>query len=239
VRHLLLGAAVLAALAPRSAVPQGAPGRADLRDGDVRGGPRVEAAMVLRARTDDPLLVERLIAQQVLGWDPAGVEELELFDLQGDGFGDGDLLRGQPGGRSHVLRPLDRELRETLAGWAFAANHEVFAPPGVQADELAGLGNPTALLLGDLLGAARRHLGLSTFELALDARPDGLQLRVWDYPGDSLYARPGQGGGRRVRDVVQLVRQDTTYVVDRVLRDLLILESRVVDTLYVKKPDRP
>ena len=236
-RRLLLTSLLALALAPQPASTQAA-GEGEARVA-TRGGPRVEAAMVLRARSADPLLVERLLSQQVLGWDPATVEELELLDLDGDGFGEGDLLRAWPGGRSHLLRPLDRELRESLAGWAFSANREVHAPAGVQADELTALGNPTALLLGDLLGAARRHLGLSTFELALDARPDGMLLRVWDYPGDSLYVRPGQGGGRRVRDVVQLVRQDTTYVVDRVLRDLLILESRVVDTLYVKKPDRP
>lgn len=202
-------------------------------------GPRVEAQMVLRARADDPLLIERLLSQQLLGVDLRSVESVELVDLGEDGFGEGDILRILPGGQVHLLRALDRELRETLAGWAFSANHEIHAPVEVDPEELRGLERPTALLLADVLGATRRNLGLARFELALDVREDGLRLRVWDYPGDSLYTRPGGPGGRRVLDVVQILREDTTYVVDKVLRDLLILESQVVDTVFLRKPDRP
>jgi hypothetical protein len=226
-RALLLGA--LVPLAGGSA-----PG-----DAPVAQGPRVEARMVLHAQTSDPVFIERVLSQQVLGWDPQATQSLEIVDLGEDGFGEGDLLRALPGGQSHLLTPLDRELRETLGSWAFAANHEIHAPLSVEPEELRQSSQPTAALLADVLGAARRHLGLARFELALDAREDGLLLRVWDYPGDSLYARPGTEGGRRVLDVVQIMREDTTYVVDKVLRDLLILESQVVDTVYLRKPDRP
>ncbi len=209
-------------------------------DGQAGSGPRVEAQMVLRARVEDPVLIERLLSQQLLlGLDARAAEAVELVDLGGDGFGEGDLLRLLPGGQGHLLRPLDRELRETLASWSFAAHHEIHAPADVQPEELRQLAQPTAVLLADLLGATRRNLGISRFELALDVREDGLLMRVWDYPGDSLFARPGGAGGRRVLDVVQIVREDTTYVVDKVLRDLLILESQVVDTVYLRKPDRP
>jgi hypothetical protein len=184
------------------------------------------------------VLVERILDQQLLDLAADRVDALELTDLTSDGFGEGDLLVARPGGQTQLLRPLSRELRETLAGWSFASHHEIHASAGVREEDLRRLEQPTASMLADLLAAARRHLGLSRFELALDVAEGGLTLRVWDYPGDSLYARPG-GEGRRVMDVVQILRQDTTYVVDRVLRDLLILESQVVDTVYLQARPRP
>lgn len=199
-------------------------------DGDTR----VEAAMVLQAESRDPILIANLLEQQLIPVAPETVKGILVMDLAGDGFGEGDLLKLLPAGDSHLLRPLSEELRSTLGAWAFASHHEITASAGLRPEGLRGLDLPAAGLLADVMSAARRHLGLAEFELAVDRRGESLQLRIWDYPGDSLYHRPGMGAdGGRVVDVVQILRADTTYVVDKVLHDLLILESQVVDTVYL------
>jgi len=199
--------------------------------------PRVTAAMHLEARVVERAAIEELCAQQLLPVDPAGVTALTLVDLGGDGFGDGDLLRLEPGGATSLLRPLSPALRARLPGWAFGANQELAAPADVDVAALRASGRPVAGLLADLVEASRRNLGGAPVELALEAGSGGLLLRVWDYEGDSLFRRPGFGG-ERVRDVAQILREDTTYIVDKVLHDLLIIESTVVDTVWVE-PRRP
>ena len=199
--------------------------------------PSVSAGMHLEARVTDRATVEELCAQQLLPIDPGAVQALVLMDLAGDGFGEGDLLRVEPGGATHLLRPLGADLRARMQGWSFSANQELAAPFDVDPGALRATGRPVAGLLADLLEASRRNLGSSDVELALDAGPDGLRLRVWDFEGDSLFRRPGSGGDR-VRDVAQILREDTTFIVDKVLHDLLIIESTVVDTVWLE-PRRP
>lgn len=199
--------------------------------------PAVTAGMHLEARVVDRATIEELCSQQLLPVDPGAVQALRLLDLAGDGFGEGDLLQVEPGGATHLLRPLGAELRARMQGWSFSANQELAAPFDVDPKALRASGQPVAGLLADLIEASRRNLGSSDVELALDASPDGLRLRVWDFQGDSLFRRPGFGG-ERVRDVAQILREDTTYVVDKVLHDLLIIESTVVDTVWVE-PRRP
>jgi hypothetical protein len=199
--------------------------------------PRITAAMHLEARVAERAVIEELCSQQLLAVDPAAVQALVLIDLDGDGFGDGDLLRLEPGGETLPLRPLSPALRARLQGWGFSANQELAAPLDISPQVLRDSGRPVAGLLADLLEATRRHLGRGAVELALDARPEGLLLRVWDFEGDSLFRRAGVGG-ERILDVAQILREDTTFIVDRVLRDLLIIESSVVDTVWLE-PRRP
>lgn len=199
--------------------------------------PIVSAGMHLEARVVDRGAIEELCEQQLLPVDPGAVVAMRLIDLEGDGFGEGDLLRLEPGGESLLLRELSPELRARLQGWGFSANQELSAPVDVDPARLRATGRPVAGLLADLLEASRRNLGSSQVELALDAGPEGLRLRVWDFEGDSLFHRPGSSG-ERVRDVAQIMRQDTTFIVDKVLHDLLIIESTVVDTVWVE-PRRP
>jgi hypothetical protein len=196
---------------------------------------RIAASMCLVAENSDQDLIRQLLDQQLIV--ASNVERIRITDIASDGFGEGDLLQLFPGGESHLLRQLSGDMQVLLAGWAFASNHEVLAPVDVTAAELRSLDLPAAELLGDVMQAARKHLGLAAFEMAVDYGPQGLQLRIWDYPGDSLYHRPGfDSAGGRLVDVVQILRSDTTYVVDKVLRDLIIIESRVEDTVYPPDP---
>ncbi len=204
--------------------------------------PLVRPVMHLEAGIADPGVIRELLVQQLIPVDPAGVERLELHDLGGDGFGEGDVLRILPEGGIHVLRSLSAELQERMRHWEFEANRELHAPRDVSAGELRQADRAVASLLADLLEASRNNLGEGEFEMALDMGGEGLLFRVWDYTADSLYARGLPVGTvrerRRVVDVVEVLRQDTTYIVDKVLHDLLILESQVVDTVYVGAPGK-
>ena len=199
--------------------------------------PQITPAMHLQAYIDAPSLIGELLEQQLIPVPVSEVKTLVIHDLTSDGFGEGDVLELLPQGEVHVLTGLSVSLRQRMREWTFAANREVRAPVNVTQEELRQANQPVASLLADLLAASHNNLGAGPFELALDRNQEELVLRIWDYSSDSLYSRGNlateAGFDRRVMDVVQIVRQDTTYIVDQTLHDLLILESTVVDTVYL------
>ncbi len=199
--------------------------------------PQISPAMHLQAFIDAPSLIGELLEQQMIPVPIGEVKALVIHDLTSNGFGEGDVLELLPQGEVHVLAGLSASLRQRMREWSFAANREVRAPLDVTQEELRAANQPVAALLADLLAASHNNLGAGPFELALDRSRDELVLRIWDYESDSLFSRGNlaedTGSSRRVMDIVQIVRQDTTYIVDQTLHDLLILESTVVDTVYV------
>jgi hypothetical protein len=198
--------------------------------------PIVQPEMHMVARLEPSDLTRELLSQQFIAYE--SLEYVELFDLTGDGFGEGDVIIVQPGRSSHILRSLSAGLRQDLKQWGFAAHRELRAPVDVSPAELRETGHSITAMLADILEVSRSNMGNGKFEMALDADEEGILFRVWDYYPDSLYQRPDQNlaynrSAGRIVDIVEIFHQDTTYIVDSILHDLLIIESQVVDTVYI------
>ncbi len=197
------------------------------------GKPLVEPQVRLSTLVDDPDLIRQVLTEQLLALNPAEVEFLEFVDLDGNGFGSGDIFVVHPGNSVYILNRLSPGLQEEMSGWKFASNQEVVAPAATRSRDLSPGNDPLLGLFSSILRILEAGYGSSPFSLELRRDSSLVEFRIWDYHPDSLHTLPPDifsGGGV---DLFQFQRIDTLYIADTVLYDVMYLVKEITDTLYV------
>lgn len=186
----------------------------------------VDQGLVQYATVKDPRLVRFFTEDFMIPEE--NVSRLIIYDLTGDGFGDGDLARTYPSGKFYLITPGERA-QKIMNGWSFGGNVKFTAhsddPPELfenAPDSVRAMGGIFAALLRGL----RRNYKGQPIKIHLEQVNGVTAIEMWGYdPNLMKYVPPPEN---KVPEEVPVMK-------------LIYLEKTVVDSVYIgpsasKKP---
>jgi len=180
-------------------------------------GVDIDQELVRYAAVQDPRLV-KFFADDFMITEPQ-VERLLIYDITGDGFGEGDLARTYPGGRIYLLTP-GKKAQRIMNGWTFGNNiqftaHLSDSPETFEhaPDSVRALGG---IFAGLLRGLRRNYKGVP-FKVYMEQLDGVAAIEMWDYDRRLLKYTPPPVTNREVLKPVY---------------NLIYLEKSISDTVY-------
>lgn len=121
------------------------------------------------------------------------VDKMVIYDMSGDGFGERDIARTFPGGRTYLLTPSEKA-QKIMNQWSFGGNIKFTAnfndPPEMfedAPDTVRAMGGIFASLLK---GLRRNYKGIP-IKLHLEQNGDIATVEMWGFdPQDMKYTPP-------------------------------------------------
>ncbi|MBD3168287.1 MAG: hypothetical protein GF307_02310 [candidate division Zixibacteria bacterium] len=207
--------------------------------------PSVVPHKVDKAVITDKVLIREIAAEMYITVDIETVEKMEIIDITGDGFGKNDIAKVFPSERFFQLSEISDELEEEMGSWKReAAGGVVFE--NLPADEFREIYNgrklPQYLLLANIGYALEQIYGDSLpIELYYSKDTTGIIFHYWGYVEDSLVYRPGKRGDvarTTAYDLMYVLKNDTTVVVDTTMYDIMFIYKTLTDTVYLPGPGK-
>jgi len=151
------------------------------------------------------------------------VEKLVIYDLSGDGFGELDIARSFPGGRTYLLTPSAKG-QQIMNQWSFGGNIKFTAnfndSPELfenSPDSVRAMGGIFAALLRGL----RRNYTGTPIKIHLEQDQDIAAIEMWGFnPNSMKYQAPPFA---KVPEPVPVLK-------------LIYLEKTIEDTVYTSVP---
>ncbi len=185
--------------------------------------PRVEIdqEMMRYAVVSDPAMI-RLFVEDFMITEER-VEKLRIYDIFGDGYGEGDLARTYPGGKIYLITP-GKKVQALMNGWRFGDNIRFTAnaddsPETFEnaPDSVRALG---AIFASLLRGLRRNYKGMP-IKISMEQNQGVTSIEMWDYDKRLLqYAPPPVTN----REVVKPVY------------NVIYLEKTISDSVYLSPP---
>lgn len=121
------------------------------------------------------------------------VERMVIYDLSGDGFGDRDIARTYPGGRTYLLTPSEKA-QKIMNKWSFGGNIKFTAnfsdPPDLfenAPDSVRAMGG----IFASLLRGLRRNYKGVPIKMHLEQNNNIATIEMWGFnPGLMKYLAP-------------------------------------------------
>gem|GEM_PF-1817423 len=147
------------------------------------------------------------------------ISRLIIYDLNGDGFGDTDLVRTYPGGRLYLITPSSKA-QNIMNNWSFGGNIKFTAnsndPPKMfeqASDSIQAMG----AIFGELLKGLRRNYKGKTIKLHLEQDDNNVtSMEMWGYNPELMQYQPPP--------VVKVA-------VEKPVMKLIYLEKTIVDSV--------
>ncbi len=147
------------------------------------------------------------------------VTKLVIYDLSGDGFGEGDIARTFPGGRFYIVTPGQRTQR-IMNEWSFGGNIKFTAhssdPPEVfenAPDSVRAMGG----IFASLLRGLRRNYKGTPIKIHLEQNDGVTSVEMWGYSPELMkYMPPPENKVPEEVPVMKLIYLEKT-VVDSVI----------------------
>jgi len=181
-------------------------------------GVNVDQTIVQTAAITDKKLIKFFAEEFMIPEDE--IKKMVIYDLSGDGFGELDIARTYPGGRSYLLTPGSKA-QKLMNKWSFGGNIKFTAnfndPPERfenSPDSVRAMGG----IFASLLRGLRRNYRGKPIKLHLEQTDDITTLEMWDYkPGLMKYVSPPVN---KVPEKVPVMK-------------LIYLEKTVVDSVFL------
>ena len=184
---------------------------------------RVDQALVQTATVENAKLI-RLFAEDFMIPEP-NIQRMVIYDLLGDGFGEGDIANTYPGGKFYLLAPSERAQR-IMNEWSFGGNVKFTAHSGDSPENFENAPDSVRAMGGifaALLRGLRRNYKGQPIKLHLEQNDGITSIEMWGYkPGLMRYTPPPVN---RVPKEVPVMK-------------LIYLEKTIVDSVFVAKPYR-
>ncbi len=186
---------------------------ASIASAQTQSGVRVDQILMQNATVTNPRLI-RLFAEDFMIPEEK-IDKMVIYDLTGDGFGDGDLARTFPGGKFYLITPTENAQR-IMNGWSFGGNVKFTAdsddPPELfenAPDSVRAMGGIFAALLRGL----RRNYKGQPIKLHLEQRNGVTSVELWGYdPRLMIYQPPPVNKVPEQVPVMKLIYLEKTIV---------------------------
>ncbi|RME00219.1 MAG: hypothetical protein D6814_03975 [Calditrichaeota bacterium] len=173
----------------------------------------VDQTLVQIATVKDPRLVryfadDFMIPDKKIAW-------MVIYDLGGDGFGDGDIARTYPGGKFYLITPTEKSQR-LMNTWSFGGNVKFTA----HADDSPELfeNAPDSVraqggIFAALLRGMRRNYKGKPIKIHLEQSGEVTSIEMWGYNPDLMhYTPPPVNRVPREVPVMKLIYLEKTIV---------------------------
>lgn len=177
----------------------------------------IDQEMVRYAVVRDPKLVKFFVDDFLIT--ESNVERLTIYDLVGDGFGEGDQARTFPGGKIYMISP-GKKAQAIMNNWRFGDNIKFTAnasdsPEQFESapDSLRALGG----IFASLLRGMRRNYRGMPMKLALEQSEGVTAIEMWGYDQRLLQYSPPPLENREVVKPIY---------------NLIYFEKTIADTVY-------
>lgn len=177
----------------------------------------IDQELVRYAIVREPKLVKFFVEDFLIT--ESNVERLIIYDLVGDGFGEGDQVRTYPGGKIYMITP-GKKAQAIMNNWRFGDNikftaNATDAPENFEnaPDSVRALGG----IFAGLLHSLRRNYKGMPIKLALEQSEGVTAIEIWDYDQRLLKYTPPPVENREV------VKQ---------VYNVIYLEKTIADTVY-------
>lgn len=177
----------------------------------------LDQELVRYAIVRDPKLVKFFVDDFLIT--ESNVERLTIYDLVGDGFGEGDQARTYPGGKIYMITP-GKKAQTLMNNWRFGDNikftaNATEAPENFEnaPDSVRALGG---IFAGLLRGLRRNYKGMP-IKIALEQSEGVTAIEIWDYDQRLLKYTPPPVENREVVKPVY---------------NVIYLEKTIADTVY-------
>jgi len=177
----------------------------------------IDQELVRYAIVREPKLVKFLVEDFLIT--ESNVERLTIYDLVGDGFGEGDQARTYPGGKIYMISP-GKKAQTIMNNWRFGDNIK-FTANATDAPELFESTPDSVRALGGifagLLRGMRRNYKGMPMKITLEQNEGVTAIEMWGYDKRLLEYTPPPIENREVLKPVY---------------NLIYLEKTIADTVY-------
>ena len=180
-------------------------------------GVSVDQVLMQNATVTEPRLI-RLFAEDFMIPEEK-INKMVIYDLTGDGFGDGDLARTFPGGKFYLITPSENAQR-IMNAWSFGGNVKFTAdsndPPDLfenAPDSVRAMGGIFAALLRGL----RRNYKGQPIKIHLEQKDGVTSVELWGYDPRLMQYEPPPVN--KVPEQVPVMK-------------LIYLEKTIVDSVF-------
>lgn len=198
----------------------------------------VRPTMAFCATITDPALIKQLLEQQAIT--PEGrTDSVEIIDAMSNGFGENDLVVLYPSKQVFSLMTVEEPLKTMMENWHY--NLQQRTTPFTQSSDLTQQAraerNPFAGLLSYIVRGLENYYHGTVVEGTFRRDENTSYIALWNFAPDSFRYKEMQGAGMsdtlRYYDLLQIVKQDTTFVADSTMYDVIYVYKTYRDTVYV------
>lgn len=176
----------------------------------------VQFAKVIDKRTIKLFLEDFMIPDD-------GITSLQIYDLNGDGFGEGDLVKTLPSGNVHLTTPTPK-IQRLMNDWSFGGNIKFTAHADDNPDRFEHAPDSVRAMGGifaSMLRGMRRNYNGTSIKMYLEQDDNITSVQMWGYDPDLMQYRP----------------LPVTKVPEEVpVMKLIYLEKTVVDSVFTGRP---
>lgn len=183
----------------------------------------IDKATVQFAKITDPRLIQMLTDDFMI---PAeDVKNLTIYDLNGDGFGENDIVQTFPGGRVFLATP-SAKVQDYMNKWSFGGNVKFTANADDSPERFENAPDSVRAMGGifaSLLRGMRRNYKGKPIKMYVEQNDDVASIQIWGYDPRLMQYMPVPEN--RVPEEVPVMK-------------LIYLEKTVVDSVYTgrRKP---
>lgn len=187
---------------------------------------------------DDPALIQLFVDEFFLS---GGVNRIEVFDLNNNGFSHGDVYKTYPDEMIYHLDDPSERIQKVMDSWEFEANfsyigeNEISTPEYIEAQSVNKAGNA---IVGAFLRGLNRNYKDIPVQVWFHRDENGLRFEMWGYNEDKLqYEAPPpvftSPDTVETYDMLHVYRADTLVISDTTYYDFLYIYKNVSDTLFI------
>jgi hypothetical protein len=181
----------------------------------------VDQSTVQYAKITDPRIIRLFLDDFMIPDD--GITSLVIYDLNGDGFGEGDLARTYPAGKVYLTTPTPK-VQRLMNNWSFGGNVKFTANAHDDPERFENAPDSVRAMGGifaSLLRGIRRNYQGMPIKIYLEQSDDVASVQIWGYDPNLMKYKPLPVN--KVPEEVPVMK-------------LIYLEKTVVDSVYTGGP---
>lgn len=212
--------------------------RAEAIEAGVSFGQLTRPIAEVMNREDIEFLLDQLL---IFPQQEEAVTQLDIIDINGNGFGPDDVVIVYPSQESFMLLDdIPDDVQELMSSWALEADYQVDAgnlPASVFNPEGVVEQQAEQAILFDLLQSLQRNYDDIPVNLRFDRDANGFTMQLWDYDEAAMQYEPSpvlvEADTVARRDILHVVRSDS------VIYDMFYLFKSVEETVYLPEGEEP
>lgn len=212
--------------------------RAEAIEAGVSFGQLTRPIAEVTNREDIEFLLDQLL---IFPQQEEAVTQLDIIDINGNGFGPDDVVIVYPSQESFMLLDeIPADVQELMSSWALEADYQVDAgnlPASVFNPEGVVEQQAEQAILFDLLQSLQRNYDDIPVNMRFDRDANGFTMQLWDYDEADMQYEPSpvlvEADTVARRDILHVVRSDS------VIYDMFYLFKSVEETVYLPEGEEP
>jgi hypothetical protein len=195
----------------------------------------------------DPVFIKEFITQQTLPI-TTDVDSLVFIDADGAGFGENDLVTAYPSKQTFPLSTVEEPIRSSMTQWSFSNPNQVTSPRTTSAQlfqdtRKQDTPNPLDGMLAFILKGLELYYTGTDMQGRFRQDSTTVFLEIWDFDPKKFRYREAEGLGLadtvQAFDLLHILRNDTLFLTDSTLYDVIYVYKTYTDTVYLPQTRAP